>query len=172
MLPLLLHLQDVTGIMQVIWSRMLLFGHKVEAQCSISAAGPSSIFFHRHLHDSHWTKPWLTVTCFVFWYRSHFLVISSAFLACLFEPLLFLFSNRSSYALWGILFWLGLACFSMSGDSTVSTVFCVRIGFEPCNNLYLAVFVLLDHTTCICFVARCVSFHGYKFLIPSSFVTS
>ena len=53
-----------------------------------------------------------------------------------------------------------MACFSTSGDSTVSTVFFVRIGFEPSNDLHLAVFVLLDHTT------KCVSFLGYKFFDP------
>ena len=61
--------------------------------------------------------------------------------------LLFLFSDCRSYAVCGILFRLGMAHFSVSGDSIASHcvfVLFVGIGFETCtcNNHYLAAFVL------------------------------
>ena len=51
-----------------------------------------------------------------------FWVTSAAFVSCLFDLLLFLFSNHRSYARCDILFGFGLACFSASGDSTASLV--------------------------------------------------
>ena len=62
----------------------------------------------------------------------------------LYDVLLFLFSDCRSYAVCGILFRLGMAHFSVSGDSIASHCIFVGIGFEPCtcNNHYLAAFVL------------------------------
>ena len=51
----------------------------------------------------------------------------------LYDLLLFLFSDCRSYAVCGILFRLGMAHFSVSGDSIASHCIFVGIGFEPCN---------------------------------------
>ena len=49
----------------------------------------------------------------------------------LYDLLLFLFSDCRSYAVCGILFRLGMAHFSVSGDSIASHCIFVGIGFEP-----------------------------------------
>ena len=43
-----------------------------------------------------------------------------------------------------------MAHFSVSCDSIASLFIFVRIGFEPCNNHYLAAFVLLGPAICFC----------------------
>ena len=47
---------------------------------------------------------------------------------------------------------LGMAHFSTFSDSTSSLFVCVRIRFEPCNNVnhYLAAFVLPGAAICFC----------------------
>ena len=78
----------------------------------------------------------------------------------LFDLLLFQFSDCRSYAVCGNWFRLRMAHFSVSCDSIASLFIfvIVRIGFEPCNNHYLAAFVLPSPA----FVARCcVTCHGY-----------
>ena len=50
-----------------------------------------------------------------------------------YDLLLFLFSDCRSYAVCGILFRLGMAHFSVSGDSIASHCIFVGRGFEPCN---------------------------------------
>ena len=40
--------------------------------------------------------------------------------------------------------------FSVSCDSIASLFIFVRVGFEPCNNYYLAAFVLLGAAICFC----------------------
>ena len=61
----------------------------------------------------------------------------------LYDLLLFLFSDCRSYAVCGILFRLGMAHFSVSGDSIASHCIFVGIEFERViNNHYLAAFVL------------------------------
>ena len=55
-----------------------------------------------------------------------------------YDLLLFLFSDFRSYAICGILFRLGMAHFSVSGDSIATVFIFVRIGFEPCNNYTLS----------------------------------
>ena len=72
------------------------------------------------------------------------------FLFYLFELLLFLFSDCRSYAVCGKWFRLRMAHFSVSCDSIASLVIFVRIGFEPCNNHYLAAFVLPGPAICFC----------------------
>ena len=58
-----------------------------------------------------------------------------------------------------------MAHFNASGDRTASLVIFVKIGFEPCNNLYLVVFVLPGRL--LVYVARCcVSYHGYLSFDP------
>ena len=52
--------------------------------------------------------------------------------------MLFLFSDFRSYAVCGILFRLGMAHFSVSGDSIATVFIFVRIGFEPCKNYTLS----------------------------------
>ena len=53
-----------------------------------------------------------------------------------------MFSDCRSYAVCGIWVRLGMAHFTVSCDSIASPFIFVRIGFEPCNNHYLAAFVL------------------------------
>ena len=82
------------------------------------------------------------------------------FVFYLFDLLLFQFSDCRSYAVCGNWFRLPMAHFSVSCDSIASLFIfvIVRTGFEPCNNHYLAAFVLPGPA----FVARCcVSCHGY-----------
>ena len=43
-----------------------------------------------------------------------------------------------------------MAHFSVSCDSIASLFIFVRIGFEPCNNHYLAAFVLPGPAICFC----------------------
>ena len=43
-----------------------------------------------------------------------------------------------------------MAHFSVSCDSIASPFIFVRIGFEPCNNHYLAAFVLPGLAICFC----------------------
>ena len=43
-----------------------------------------------------------------------------------------------------------MAHFSVSCDSVSSLFIFVRIGFEPCNNHYLAAFVLPHPASCFC----------------------
>ena len=55
--------------------------------------------------------------------------------------------------------------FSVSCGSIASLFIFVRIGFEPCNNHYLAAFVLPARLFAV--VARCcVTYHGYFSLNP------
>ena len=82
--------------------------------------------------------------------------VTSGFVARLFDFSLFLFSDFRSYALKGDLFRFGLVRFSESTDSTASVVIFVRIGFQSCDNLYLAGFVLPGQAKPRC----CVSYHG------------
>ena len=57
--------------------------------------------------------------------------------------------------------------FSASCDSTASLFIFVRIGFEPCNILYLAAVTLLGPAIFFFFVARCcVCYHGYLSFDP------
>ena len=52
--------------------------------------------------------------------------------------------------------------FSVSCGSIAYLFIFVRIGFEPCNNHYLAAFVLPGPAICFKFVSRCcVSYLGY-----------
>ena len=78
--------------------------------------------------------------------KGHFWV----FLFYLFDFLLFLFSDCRSYAVCGSWSRLRMAHFSVSCDSIASLFIFVRIGFEPCNNHYLAAFVLPGPAICFC----------------------
>ena len=80
-----------------------------------------------------------------------FCILISLVILSICDLLLFLFSDcRSLYAVCGILFRLGKAHFSVSGDSIASLFIFLGIGFEPCNNHYLAAFVLPGPAICFC----------------------
>ena len=78
--------------------------------------------------------------------KGHFWVFSFY----LFDLLLFLFSDCPSYAVCGNWFRPRMVHFSVSCDSIAFLFIFVRIGFEPCNNHYLAAFVLPGPAICFC----------------------
>ena len=55
-----------------------------------------------------------------------------------------------------------MAHFSVSCDSIASPFIFVRIGFEPCNNHYLAAFVLPGPA--ICFYGKIVCYLSWLFV--------
>ena len=57
--------------------------------------------------------------------------------------------------------------FSVSCGSIASLFIFVRIGFEPCNNHYLAAFVLPGPAICFCGKMLCYSSRLFFFLILS-----
>ena len=88
----------------------------------------------------------LNIACFVFLSQRSCL----GFVFYLIDLLLFLFSNCRSYAVCDIWFRLRIAHFSESCGSIASLFIFVKIGFEPCNNHYLAAFVLPGPAICFC----------------------